>query len=118
MVKVNGGWQHWNRVAWEEKHGPIPKGMNVVFVNGDNTDLRVENLELLTDGELSARTASVCSTALSDNYIMGMLRLPKEMKESMKAMPELIELKRNLLKTKRIIRDERRIINDKRHEGC
>ncbi|MCP9763828.1 HNH endonuclease signature motif containing protein [Lacihabitans soyangensis] len=115
FVKVDGVWKHWNRVTWEAEYGPIPAGYNVVFRNGDARDLRLENLEVLTDEELSKRNAEGGSVVLSDNYVLGIMRLPDELKEAIKGMPELIELKRNLLKTKRIIRDERERDHDERH---
>jgi hypothetical protein len=115
MIKVNGRWEKWARVMWERNFGVIPPGMNVVFVNGDSMDLRVENLELLTDGELSAKTATRVSMALSDSYVVGMLRLPEADKQRMLEMPEAIELRRNLLKFKRIIKDERKRVGNERH---
>lgn len=50
-VKEPNKWEMEHRLIWEREHGKIPKGMNVVFINGDTKDLRIENLELLTDAE-------------------------------------------------------------------
>jgi hypothetical protein len=37
-----------HRDIWEEKHGPIPPGMCVVARDGDNSQVRLENLFLLS----------------------------------------------------------------------
>lgn len=44
-----------HKLLWEEAHGPIPEGHAVAFNNGNKNDLRVENLELVTRGELMRR---------------------------------------------------------------
>jgi hypothetical protein len=41
-------WRELHRHNWEKKHGKIPKGMCVVFKDGNNMDCRVKNLELIT----------------------------------------------------------------------
>lgn len=47
--KRDGDREH--RVVWEEAHGPIPKGYHVHHRNGDITDNRLENLELMSAGD-------------------------------------------------------------------
>lgn len=37
-----------HRVMWETFVGPIPEGMQIDHINGDKTDNRLENLELVT----------------------------------------------------------------------
>jgi hypothetical protein len=102
VVKVNGRWRHWARVEWEKYNGTIPKGMNVVFTDGNNKNLAIENLELITDAELSTRNAAKSIMALSDNYVVGTLTSGAPgMREAVKQCPELIELKRLTLKIKR-----------------
>lgn len=44
-----------HRLVWIEAHGPIPAGHVVVFKNGDKTDIRLENLELISRAELAER---------------------------------------------------------------
>lgn len=49
-------WERWeflHRAVWEEHNGPIPEGMVVVFRNGDKKDVRIDNLMLISRGELS-----------------------------------------------------------------
>jgi hypothetical protein len=57
VIKINGTWIHWNRWAWQERHGEIPEGMNIVFADGDFTNLKVENLEMITNEELATRNS-------------------------------------------------------------
>lgn len=48
-------WVFVHRALWEEHHGAVPPGHSVVFKNGDKSDIRIDNLELLTRRELMAR---------------------------------------------------------------
>ncbi|MGD9836040.1 MAG: HNH endonuclease signature motif containing protein [Piscinibacter sp.] len=41
-------WTSVHALLWVEHHGPIPKGHIVVFRNGNRSDIRIENLELIT----------------------------------------------------------------------
>lgn len=49
------GWKYVHRLLWEEHHGEIPDGCAVVFRNGNQTDIRIENLELIHRAELARR---------------------------------------------------------------
>lgn len=43
-------WRNWrplHHVVWEEANGPIPEGMEVMFLNGNRKDVRIENLALV-----------------------------------------------------------------------
>lgn len=48
-------WKFVHVMEWEKHHGPVPSGHNVVFRNGDKTDIRIENLELISNAELMRR---------------------------------------------------------------
>src|SRR5262245_61414348 len=40
-------------ILWQRRFGPIPKGYVVHHINGDHSDHRLENLQLMTRGEHS-----------------------------------------------------------------
>lgn len=50
-------WEWTHRRNWEAAHGPIPKGMALIFKNGDRMNCDVDNLELVTRSELMRRNS-------------------------------------------------------------
>lgn len=40
-----------HRMIWESVYGPIPEGLQINHINGDKTDNRLENLDLVTQSE-------------------------------------------------------------------
>ncbi|HFD81022.1 MAG TPA: HNH endonuclease [Gammaproteobacteria bacterium] len=50
-------WKAVHTILWEEHHGPVPDGHIVVFKNGDRSDIRLENLELITRAENMRRNS-------------------------------------------------------------
>ena len=48
-------WEWTHRRNWEAVHGPIAAGLLLVFKDGDHNKCHVENLELITRGELMRR---------------------------------------------------------------
>lgn len=46
MTERNGkrSWKPYGKYIWEQANGAIPNGWSVIFLNGDNTDCRLENL--------------------------------------------------------------------------
>lgn len=46
LTEVNGKrrWKPYGKYVWEQANGKIPDGWSVIFLNGDNTDCRLENL--------------------------------------------------------------------------
>lgn len=50
-------WRGVHLVIWEEAHGPVPAGHAVSFTNGDKTDVRLDNLTLVTRREMMRRNS-------------------------------------------------------------
>lgn len=50
LVEENGErrWVQYGRYLWEQKHGKLPDGWVVVFLNNDATDCRMENLRAVS----------------------------------------------------------------------
>ena len=49
-------WERWemlHKAVWEEANGPVPKGMVLIFRDGDRTNVSLDNLVLVTRGELA-----------------------------------------------------------------
>lgn len=44
-------WQFLHRKIWEEHNGPIPPGFQIVFIDGDRTNLDIENLAMVDNEE-------------------------------------------------------------------
>lgn len=53
-VEEPNKWRLKHRVIWENAFGFIPKGKCILFLNGDKTDVRIENL-MLIDRKVNAR---------------------------------------------------------------
>jgi len=54
-VSWTRNWRPTHVLLWENHHGPIPRAHVVTFVNGDRTDVRLDNLKLISRRELMAR---------------------------------------------------------------
>jgi len=53
FVKVSENkWELKHRYIYEQHYGEIPKGHNVIFVNQDKNDFRIENLKLVKTKDL------------------------------------------------------------------
>lgn len=48
-------WRAVHLLVWEATHGPLPPGHAVWFLNGDKSDIRLENLTLITRAEAMRR---------------------------------------------------------------
>src|SRR5690606_8753843 len=46
-------WRFKHVVLWEKVHGKVPKDHVIAFLNGDKTDIRIDNLVLLSRAELA-----------------------------------------------------------------
>ena len=44
-------WRMKHRIVWEEHHGKIPDGQNVIFLDGNKLNTEIENLALVTNSE-------------------------------------------------------------------
>ncbi|MCX4187184.1 HNH endonuclease signature motif containing protein [Methylophaga sp. OBS4] len=42
-----------HRLLWEKHNGPIPPGHKVIFIDGNRDNIKIENLELVSNGELA-----------------------------------------------------------------
>lgn len=51
-VPARRNWEYCHRIIWEEANGPIPKGFNVIFLDGDYDNLSLDNLALVSNAEL------------------------------------------------------------------
>lgn len=56
-LPFNQRWRAVHILLWEEANGPLPSGHALVFINGDKTDIRLENLQLLTRADLMRRNS-------------------------------------------------------------
>jgi HNH endonuclease len=54
-VPYTVNWKLEHHLVWTAAHGPIPRGHVLIFRNGDPTDVRLDNLELITRRALMAR---------------------------------------------------------------
>lgn len=50
-------WRFVHILLWEAENGPVPSGHAIVFRNGDRSDFRIENLELVSRAELARRNS-------------------------------------------------------------
>lgn len=69
-------WRAVHLILWESVHGPLPPGHAVAFKNGDKTDIRLENFELITRRELMARNTvhNLPKPLKSAIHLLGQLR--------------------------------------------
>ena len=69
-------WELLHRYVWIREHGPIPRGMNVAFKDGNAGNCTLDNLELITRAETMRR-----------NTIHN--RYPQELKEAIYTLGRL-----------------------------
>lgn len=50
-------WQFVHILVWEKKHGPVPPAHAIAFRNGDKSDIRLANLELVSRREMLRRNS-------------------------------------------------------------
>lgn len=54
-LPLQARWRAVHLILWESVHGPLPPSHVVSFKNGNKTDIRLENLELIPRAELARR---------------------------------------------------------------
>ena len=52
-VKEPSTWALKHRVIWEQHNGPIPKGNVIIFLDGDKSNLNIENLAMIRQAQLT-----------------------------------------------------------------
>lgn len=68
-------WRAVHLLVWEAANGPLPKGHAVSFINRDKTDIRIENLQLISRADLARRNS--------------VHNLPPELKKTIHALGQL-----------------------------
>jgi hypothetical protein len=53
MVKTTKGWKPRRVVIWEETYGPIPEGHVIILVNGNKSDMSLDNMFMVSKRELA-----------------------------------------------------------------
>lgn len=58
MIKVAepNKWITKNKFVWEKHNGPVPKGYVVITLDGDKTNCAIDNLAIVTRGQLTTLT--------------------------------------------------------------
>lgn len=57
-VKVNNtrnkhiDWKYKHHIVWEEHYGKVPKGCNIIFLDGNKQNVNIDNLACVTNNEL------------------------------------------------------------------
>lgn len=107
-----GKWYPLHQYRWEKKHGKLPKGHCLWFIDGDTMNCSVSNLELITRAENMRRNS--CSLRLTDVYVANTLArkkgrvgaYDKELRDILLQDKDLIEMARQTLLLKRVIKSK------------
>lgn len=100
MIKVGNKFIKYHRYRWEKFRGKIPKGMKLVFLDGNTLNVKLSNLAIMSQQDLAGRVAKKLHSELSDRYIAGVLshgwhsKSNKDLKKHLLNNPELLEAKR------------------------
>lgn len=70
-----------HRQIWEQQNGPIPAGHVVTFKNGNTSDFRIENLEMITHKQNMLRNTRHNYPLDLQQAIMALNKLKKSIKE-------------------------------------
>ena len=108
---AKGKWVLLHRKLWEDEYGKIPKGMILVFKNGDTLNCELDNLELITRKQHAANTRNkpeYIAKTIAQTSGLGKGKYDKEMASYIaNNRPDLIELKRQQLKLGKALQNEK-----------
>ncbi|NCC85125.1 MAG: hypothetical protein EOM03_13500 [Clostridia bacterium] len=45
-------WELYHRHLWEKQNGPVPAGFNIIFIDGNRRNCKIENLRCISNAEL------------------------------------------------------------------
>lgn len=101
-------WELLHRLVWEKHNGPIPKGHNIQFRDGNRKNCTIENLYMISrDKQMIDNSGAInLSDIVVANYIAGGRGKNKHLVPDILANPKLIELKRNQLLLNREIKSQ------------
>ncbi len=46
-------WEFYHRYLWKQKYGEIPEGYNIIFIDGNSKNCKIENLACVSNAELA-----------------------------------------------------------------
>jgi hypothetical protein len=78
-------WRYVHTMTWEARNGPVPSGHAVAFKNGDKTDIREENLEIVSREELMRRNSVHRLPPALAEVVLLRARLVRQINRRMKA---------------------------------
>jgi len=98
-------WKPLHRHLWEEANGAIPRGMMVVFKDGDSLNCTLDNLEMISRKEHRNRIIGDKTPAerLTDGYVRHVLRNYYDMRDE-DITAEIIEVWRAKIQMEREIK--------------
>lgn len=70
-----------HRVIWEEAHGPIPKGYIVTFIDGDKTNITLNNLQMISRVQHMANNSVVRYPGHVRSTLHVISKIKKKLKE-------------------------------------
>lgn len=94
-----------HRLIWIENFGPIPKGMNIVFKDGNKRNFAIENFILMNNAE------NLMNSCFSEKSIAKKMFKPKteqELEIILHTAPALIKAKQTQIKINQIIKNHDR----------
>lgn len=108
FIKINNEWVLYHRYIWEKTYGKIPKGLCLIFIDGNSLNTDINNLMLVTRKEHIIRNSRKYHSkkTFSDKHIAGfMSRKNPELRKKIMYCPELIDLKRVQLELTKVINE-------------